>query len=88
MGRDFNCTLVPQLDRSFVSPPGRHDSLALRRLPGRAHLIDVLEDDMERAEKDWDVACFMRRHALIFTLYQVVARPVHVSISGMSLPDI
>ena len=23
MGGDFNCTLVTQLDRSFVSPPGR-----------------------------------------------------------------
>ena len=29
MGGDFNCKLVRRLDRCFVSPPGRHDSLAL-----------------------------------------------------------
>ena len=37
-GGDFECTLVPRCDRSFVSPPGRHDSLALRRLLAQAHL--------------------------------------------------
>ena len=45
LGGDFNCTLAPRLDRSFVSPPGRHDSLALRRLLGQAQLWDLLEDD-------------------------------------------
>ena len=49
IGGDFNCTLVPRLDRSFVSPPGRHDSVALRRLLGQAQFCDVLEDYMERA---------------------------------------
>ena len=33
---DFNCTLEPRLDRSFIYPPGRRNFLALRRLLGRA----------------------------------------------------
>ena len=88
MGGDFNCTLVPQLERSFVSPPGRRDPLELLRLLGRAHLSNVLDDDMERAEKDRPLRVFMRQHTLTCTLCQVVARPVHVSIGGMSLPAI
>ena len=36
MGGDFNCTLVPRLDRPFASLPGRHDLLALRWLLGQA----------------------------------------------------
>ena len=79
---------MPQLDRSFVSPPGRHDSLALRRILGRAQLSDVLDDDMEGAEKDRNIAGFYATAHTYFTLCQVVARPVHVSIGGMSLPDI
>ena len=31
----------------FVSPPGRHDSLALIRLIRRAQLSDVFEDKMD-----------------------------------------
>ena len=89
MSGDFNCMLVPQLERSFVSPPGRHNSLALRRLLGRAHLSDVPDWDMERAEKDRAIMDFQATpRTLIFTHCQVVARPVHVSIGGMSLPDI
>ena len=61
--------LVPQLDRSFVSPPGRHDSLALRWLLGRAHLSDVLDDDMERAGKDRAIAGF---HATAHTYFYTV----------------
>ena len=79
MGGDFNCTLAPQLDRSFVYPPGRHDSLALRRLLGRSHLSGVLDEDMERAKTTGPLRVFMRQHTFIFTLCQVVARPVHVS---------
>ena len=44
---DFDCTLSTRLDRSFVSPPGSHDLLALRRLLNQVQLCDVLEDDME-----------------------------------------
>ena len=51
IGGDFDCTLEPRLDRSFISPPGRHDSLALRRLLGRAQLGDVLDADMEIDEE-------------------------------------
>ena len=47
IGGEFNCTLGPRLDRSFVSLPGRHDSVAQRRLLDRAHLSDVLDDDIE-----------------------------------------
>ena len=57
-------------------------------LLGRAHLSDVLGDDMERAEKDRNIAGFYATAHTYFTLCQVVARPVHVSIGGMSLPDI
>ena len=70
MRGDFNCTLVPQLDRLFVSPPSRNDSLALGRLLGRAHLSDVFHDDMERAEKDQAVAGF---HATAHTNFYTVS---------------
>ena len=48
---DLNCTLDPRLDRSFISPPGRHDFLKLRRLLGRAQISDVLDGDIEIAEE-------------------------------------
>ena len=44
---DFNCTLAPRLDRSFVSPPGRNDFLDIRRLVGQVQLCDVFEYDMD-----------------------------------------
>ena len=65
LGGDFNCTLAPRLDRSFVSPPGRHDSLALGRLLDQAQLCDVLEDDMEQAEEERVISAF---HAHFYTL--------------------
>ena len=69
MGGDFNCTLVPRLDRSFVSRPGRHDSIALRRLLGRAQLSDVLDDDMEQAEDERAIAHFhATAHTYFYTL--------------------
>ena len=69
VGGDFNCTLEPRLDRSFVSPPGRHDSLALRRLLGRVQLSDVLDDDMDMAEEDRDVPAFhAASHTYFYTL--------------------
>ena len=52
MGGGFNCTLVPRLDRSFVSPHRRNVSVALRWLLGQAQLSDVLDDDMEQAEDE------------------------------------
>ncbi|TDH69029.1 hypothetical protein CCR75_009501 [Bremia lactucae] len=58
LGGDFDCTSVPHPDRSFVSPPGRHDSLALKRLLGRAQLCNILEFDMERAEKERTISTF------------------------------
>ena len=69
IGGDFNCTLVPLLDRTFVSPPGRHDSMALRRLLGRAQLSDVLEDAMELAEEDRAISDFQAAvHTYFYTL--------------------
>ena len=47
LGGNFNRTEAPRLDRFFVSPPGGHDSFALRRLLDQEQLCDVLEDDME-----------------------------------------
>ena len=51
-GEAFKCTLQPRPDLYFVSPPGRHDSLALRQLLVQAQISDVLEDEMELAEQD------------------------------------
>ena len=69
VGRDFNCTLEPRLDRSFVSPPGRHDSLALRRLLGRAQLSDVLHEDMDITEEVRAVPSFQAAaHTYFYTL--------------------
>ena len=58
LGGKLNCTLAPRLNCSFVSPPGRHDSLALRRLLDQAQLCDVLEDDMERAKEERAISAF------------------------------
>ena len=58
LGGKLNCTLAPRLNCSFVSPPGRHDSLALRRLLDQAQLCDVLEDDMERVEEERAISAF------------------------------
>ena len=55
---DFNCTLEPRLDRSFIPPPGRRNFLALRRLLGRAQLSDVLDCDTEIAEEERAVQAF------------------------------
>ena len=55
---DFNCTLVPRLDRSLKSLPRIHDALALRRLLLRAHLNDVLKDAMGIAGDDRDIPPF------------------------------
>ena len=63
---DFYCTLAPRLDRSFVSPPGKHVLLALRRLLDQAQLCDVLEDDMERAEEEKAISAF---HATVHTYF-------------------
>ncbi|CAI5702020.1 unnamed protein product [Peronospora effusa] len=69
VGGDFNCTLGPRLDRSFLSPPGRHDSQALRRLLGQTQLCDVLEDDMERAEEERAISSFYAAaHTYFYTL--------------------
>ena len=69
VGGGFNCTLEPRLDRSYISPPGRHDSLALRRLLGRAQLSDVLDGDMEIAEEARDVPAFhAAAHTYFYTL--------------------
>ena len=87
MGGDFNCTLVPHLDRSFVSRPGRHDSIALRRLLGRAQLSDVLDDDMEQAEDERAIAHFHAKAHTYFTHCQEVDRPTPGSIAGMSVLD-
>ena len=58
LGVYFNCKLALRLDRSIVSTPGRHDSLALRRLLDQAQLCDVLEDDMERAKEERAISAF------------------------------
>ena len=86
MGGGFNCTLVPRLDRSFVSPHRRNVSVALRWLLGQAQLSDVLDDDMDQAEDERAIAHF---HATthIFTHCQEVDRPSPVSIAGMSVLD-
>ena len=76
LGGDFICTLAPRLDRSFVLPPGRHDSLALRRLLNQAQLCDVLEDDMERADEERAISPFMRRRTPIFTLCLVTDQQI------------
>ena len=67
--RDFNCTLKPRLDLSFKSLPGRHGSLALRRLLGRAQLRNVLNSDMEIAEEERAVPAFQAAaHTYFYTL--------------------
>ena len=69
LGGDFNCTLAPRLDRSFVWPPGRHDSLALRQILDQAQLCDVLEDDMMRAEEERSISAFYASaHIYFYTL--------------------
>ena len=61
--------MAPRLDRSFVSPPGRHDKLALRRLLDQAQLCDVLEDDMEQAEEERAIlASHATAHIYFYTL--------------------
>ena len=66
LGGNFNCTLAPRLDRSFVSPFGRHDSLTLRRLLDQAQLCDVHEEDMERAKEERAISAF---HATTYTYF-------------------
>ncbi|TDH73981.1 uncharacterized protein CCR75_003321 [Bremia lactucae] len=61
IGGDFNCTLTPRLD----------DSIALRRLLGRAQLSDVLDDDIEQAEDEQAIAHF---HATAHTLFLHIVR--------------
>ena len=57
------------MDLSFISPPGRHDSLALRRLLGRVQLTDVLDDDMEIAEEERAEPFFQEAaHTYFYTL--------------------
>ena len=69
LGGGFNCTLAPRFDRSFVSLPGRHDSLALRLLLDQAQLCDDLEDDMELAEKARAISAFhVATHTYFYTL--------------------
>ena len=69
VGGDFSCTLEPRLDRSFISPPGRHDSLALRRLLGRAQLSDILDGDMEIVEEERAVPAIQAEaHTYFYTL--------------------
>ncbi|CAI5712600.1 unnamed protein product [Peronospora destructor] len=83
MEGDFNCTLVPWLDRSFASPPGRHDYLALRWLLSRTQLSDVLEDEMEQAEEERAISAFHAAVHTYFYTYQAVAPPVLGLIGGM-----
>ena len=52
LGGDFNCTLNTQLDRSYVVSGRRHDSPALRRLLAQTVLVDVLSEEMNRAEDE------------------------------------
>ena len=52
MVEDFNCTVIPLLDCSFVTPAGRHDSIALRRHLDQAQMIGDHEDMMDRAEDE------------------------------------
>ena len=69
VGGDIDCTLEPRLGRSFISPPGRHDYLALRRLLGRAHISDVLDGDIEIAEEERAVPAFQAAaHIYFYTL--------------------
>ena len=82
VGEDYNCTLEPRLERSFVSPTGRHDSLALRRLLGRAQLSDVLDDDIEIAEAERAMTALRRRFTLISTICRAVVRQVNGWIGG------
>ena len=83
VGGDFNCTLEPRLDRSFVSPPGRHDSLALRRLLGRAQLSDVLHEDMDITEEVRAVPSFQAAAHTYFYTLPGGGRQVHGWIGSM-----
>ena len=83
MGGDFNCTLVPRLDRSFTSIPDRHDSLALRIILGRAQISDVLEYAMEIEKEERAIPYFRRRLTLVFTPCRAVYRLVPDWIGGM-----
>ena len=66
LGGNSDCTLAPRLDRSFVSPPDRHNSLALRRLIDQAQLCDVLKDDLGRQQEERAISAF---HATAHTYF-------------------
>ena len=85
LGGNFNCTLAPRLDRSIVSPPGRHDSLALRRLLDQLQLCDVLEDDMERAEEERSISAFHATAHTYFTLCLAAYQQIRDLIGGTRL---
>ena len=82
-GGDFNCALEPQLERSLISAPGRHDSLALQQILSRVQLSAVLDDDMEIAEEERVLQRFGRRLTLISKLCRAVVRQVHGWIDGL-----
>ena len=66
---DFNYTLEPRLNRAFVSPSRRHDSLAFRWLLGRSQLSDVLDADMEIFEAERALPAFQAAdHTYFYTL--------------------
>ena len=68
-GGDFNCALEPQLERSLISAPGRHDSLALQQILSRVQLSAVLDDDMEIAEEERAVRALQAAsHTYSYTL--------------------
>ena len=74
--KDFNCTLEPQLDRSFISSPRRHNSLAMHRFLGRAQLSDVLDDGIEIAEEERAVPAFQAVDHTYSTLFWAAVRQV------------
>ena len=57
-GGDFNLTLEPRLDRTYISLPGRHQFWALQRLHSQAELRDVFDDDMVIIIEDRAVPAF------------------------------
>ena len=63
---DFNCTLVPQINRSLTSSSGRHEFLAIRRPLGRVQLRGVFEDAMEQADEEQGIPAF---HAAAYTYF-------------------
>ena len=74
---DFNCTLEPRQNRSYIAFPGRHDSLPLRRHLGRAQLSDVPDGDMEIDEEERELyRHFRRRLTLISTRCRAVIRQI------------